>query len=130
MKLSEKQRIFSLNLSRLVLWIDTLPGYMARYDEVGRSQFTQDHYVKIGASKSKEGMHVQRLAGDILINYKGKWLEGRTQKEREYFRIIGEKWEEWGGEWGGRFGVAVKDYNKKVGWDSGHFQWSKKMVGY
>lgn len=128
MKQSEKQAIFTFFISRLVLFINTLPGYMARYDEFKRHPIVQDHYLKTGYSKTKRSLHLNRLAGDIIIDYKGKYLTGKTDREKELFRIIGEKWESWGGEWGGRFGVTKKDYDKKVGWDAGHFQWGKKMA--
>lgn len=124
MKLSEKQQEFSLDFAKLITWINTLPGYKARIDEVKRPIDTQRQYVKSGKSKTMKSQHLNRLAGDLIIDYKGKYIAGNTKTEKELLRIIGEKWESMRtkNRWGGRFGVKKADYDKKIGWDAGHFE--------
>jgi hypothetical protein len=115
--LSEKQRKFSIMVAQFVSWVYTLPGHSVTLGEVFRSPETQQIYINEGKSKTKNSKHLLRLAIDINLFFNGKYI---TNKES--YRILGEKWEEMGGRWGGRFGVKKGDYEKEVGWDAGHFE--------
>lgn len=118
MKLSERQQLFSRIMAEFILWINTLPGYSVVEGECFRPLEMQTIYVKQGKSKTMDSNHCKCLAKDLNLFINGEYI---TDKEK--YRILGEKWEWLGGQWGGRFGVQKEDYATKVGWDSCHFEW-------
>jgi len=117
MKLSEKQRKFSHLVAHIIDFIH-LCDYEVTLGEVLRSKEQQAIHVKNGVSRVRFSRHQEKLAIDLNLFFDGKYC---TDKEK--YRIIGEEWERIGGRWGGRFGVAKEDYETKVGWDAGHFEY-------
>ena len=127
MGLKEKQFQFGEMVWKLLSWLVT-NGYAYRFGDAWRSTDSlsvpgtsvkisyQELLVANGKSKVKYGKHNDRLAIDLLIAKDGADLQD------EEYRPIGEYWESIGGTWGGRFGVKKEDYDKKVGWDAGHFE--------
>lgn len=99
-------------------------GYEFVFGEVRRTQEQQDIYLKTGKTKTKHSKHLVSLAVDFLVFKDGKYIDGKTKEELELLRPLGEFWEGLGGRWGGRFGVQPKNYDKEIGWDSGHFELS------
>lgn len=118
MTLSEKQRAFSLRLAQFIEWV-----YAQGYEIVGgewkRPIEMQKLYVQQGKSKTMQSNHLDSIAVDLSLFKDGQY----TDKPEDY-RPLGEKWEEMGGRWGGRFGIDKADYATKIGWDSNHFEYN------
>lgn len=117
MRLSEKQRGFTLMMAELILFAYA-KGLELTMGEAFRSADQQAIHVKNGVSRVKHSKHQDRLAVDLNL-----FIDGRYVRDKEKYRALGEKWEAIGGRWGGRFGVAREDYETKIGWDSNHFQY-------
>jgi len=115
MKLSEKQQIFARNVGLLLNWIYSHDNWGVTVGEVWRPQEMQEIYYQQGKTKTLSSKHTQRLAIDLNLFIAGKYVT-----DPEKYRPLGEFWESLGGRWGGRFSIAKKDYDSKVGWDSGH----------
>jgi len=123
MKLSEKQAIFTCMVAEFLTAICAcreVTGVTVSLGEVYRTEYQQRRYVKTGKSKTYLSKHLKHLAIDLNLFIHGKYIT-----DPEKYRVLGELWEEIGGKWGGRFGVRVKDYSVKVGWDSGHFEYKE-----
>jgi len=121
MKLSEKQAEFSFMVGRFLCSIGVLSAVMkmtVTLGEVYRTEYQQRHNVETGKSKTLEGKHRQKLAIDLNLFINGKYVT-----DPEKYRPLGLFWESLGGRWGGRFGVKRKDWDKKLGWDSNHFEY-------
>lgn len=116
MSLREKQTAFVWLIVDFLAWCRAF-GYVVTLGEVYRTEEQQKLYVQQGKSKTMNSKHRDRLAVDINLFTKDGQLAGP-----EDYRPLGEKWEQMGGKWGGRFGVAPVDYAMKIGWDSGHFE--------
>lgn len=132
-ELLQKQFKFSKMIAELVLWLYE-QGYTVQRGDAWRS--TDKLYVPGGEEGFEDdrkysyqellfynkktdvlnSKHNDRLADDLLI-----WKDYKQLKSTEY-RPIGEKWEEMGGRWGGRFGVKKEEYGIKIGWDANHFE--------
>lgn len=102
MKLGRKQEIFSAHFAILVMVANARPGYSARIDQVSR---TIAEAKRLGFEKS---LHVRRLAGDLLLFLRGKYLT----KTADY-AWLGRIWKSFSGDydeeflefcWGGEFG--------------------------
>lgn len=117
MTLSEKQRDFSKMLAEFIL-ILYQNGFEVTMGHGWRSSEEQARLYAAGLSKKKKSKHQDRLAQDLNL-----WIGGNYITDKELYRPLGEIWEKLGGRWGGRFGVNVKNYKTKVGWDSGHFEY-------
>ena len=118
MKLSEKQREFTFMVAKLINWVEKSKHSFITFGEVYRPKEMQEIYLKEGKTKVKHSKHQDRLAVDFNLFINGKY----TPKPEDY-RPLGEYWETLGGRWGGRFGVPKKDWDKKNGWDSNHFEY-------
>lgn len=92
-------------------------GYELTFGEAYRTEEQQRIYVDKGLSKTMNSRHRDRLAVDLNLFKDNQYI---TEKEK--YRFLGEKWEEIGGRWGGRFGVEPENYGKEIGWDSNHFE--------
>lgn len=99
MRLGDKQRLFSLLMSQLIIWI-----YEQGY-EVTEGDANRDPRVfgKMGVKKGygrKNSNHKQRLARDLNLFLNRRWLT-----ETEDHKFIGEKWESMHElcRWGGHF---------------------------
>ena len=93
-------------------------GLELTYGEAFRTKEQQGIHRKRGTSRVRHSKHQDRLAVDFNL-----FIDGAYVRDKELYRPLGEKWELLGGRWGGRFGVAAKDFETKVGWDAGHFEY-------
>lgn len=119
MKLSEKQQKFSQNVGMFLLWIYSHSNWTVTLGEVWRHPEMQEIYLKEGKTKVLYSKHQDRLAIDLNL-----FINGKYTTDKEKYRPMGEFWEHClGGKWGGRFGIKKKDYDRKIGWDSGHFEY-------
>ncbi len=85
MKLSEKQRKFTLMVAELILFayardMELTMGEAFRTDE------QQDIHLRSGASRVKRSRHQDRLAVDMNL-----FIDGRYVREKEKYRTLGEK---------------------------------------
>lgn len=98
-KLSEKRVKFTHQIAWLILWAhDNLPGYRVALNEVKREPAQIAHNVATGKG-IRMSLHALGLAADLIL-----YIDGVYQRDTEAYRPLGEKWEELGGTWGGRFG--------------------------
>ena len=93
-------------------------GLELTFGEVFRTKEQQEIHMKSGRSRVARSKHQDRLAVDFNL-----FVDGAYVRDKEKYRPLGEKWEEIGGRWGGRFGVAPEEFETKVGWDAGHFEY-------
>ena len=101
--LLEKQQRFVWMISGLIDWAHK-QGYEITFGDAYR-----DPRAPYGHPKS---LHRLRLAIDLNLFKDGKYLT-----TTEDYKILGEKWEECGGTWGGRFG----EKDGSGGSDGNHF---------
>ena len=105
---------FSRMLAELILYAYQ-QGYGIIIGEVQRSK----RQAQLNANKGvgiKNSLHIISLAADIeLIGADGTWLNSFEDME-----FLGKKWEEMGGNWGGRF----RKKNGEPGADCPHFSLS------
>lgn len=101
MRLGRKQEIFATHFAILVLIALARPHYEGRIDAVKRSAAEAK---RLGMGMS---LHRLRLAGDLLLFKRGRYLE-----TTEAYEWLGRIWEGFSGEyegeylefcWGGRF---------------------------
>jgi hypothetical protein len=107
MKLSEQQRIFSLNLAKLIQWIYD-EGMECTMGEVLRTPEQQAIYLKSGASKTANSMHLQKLAADINLFVTGVYVT-----DKEHYKPLASYWKSLHPD-----NVAGYDW----GWDANHFE--------
>lgn len=95
--LRQKQARFSLMVASLILWAHQ-QGYEVTLGDAFRDKRV---FGTLGEKKGygrSSSLHKQRLALDLNLFIDGKFIQsskGHTP--------LGEKWESWGGSWGGRF---------------------------
>jgi len=120
MRLSEKQLHFTVMVAKLIEWAFN-HGYGLTFGEAWRPPEMQAIYLAEGKTKVRYSKHQDRLAIDFNL-----YINGRYIRNPEKYRPLGEFWESLDpkNRWGGRFGVAKKDWDKKVGWDAGHFEYA------
>ena len=105
-------------MARLIIGGSAL-GLNVTMGECYRTQDQQDIYFKTGFSKVKYSKHQERLA--VVLNL---YVDGHYSTNPESYRPLGELWESLGGVWGGRFNVAKENYETKIGFDAGHFEYN------
>lgn len=120
MSLSAKQRKFTKMVGEFIGEAYKIEGYSLTLGHVWRSNEEQTRLVAEGMSKTTKSKHLDRLAIDTNLFINGKYVT-----DRDAYRPLGEIWEKMGGTWGGRFGVKDEDYDTKVGWDPGHFEYKE-----
>lgn len=125
--LRDRQLTFARTLALFLAWL-VEHGYDVTVGDAWRSTDEllcchcgtpvtyQDLLVSNGRSKVRASAHTERRAIDLNL-----FVDGTLASPAQY-RPLGERWEQLGGRWGGRFGVDPKDYAEKIGWDSGHFE--------
>jgi uncharacterized protein YcbK (DUF882 family) len=94
--LGDKQREFPLMLAALITW-----AYEHGYEiTLGEAYRTPEQAALNAASGTgvANSLHTQRLAIDLNLFKDGVYLT-----KTEDYKEIGQKWEEIGGSWGGRF---------------------------
>lgn len=98
MTLGEKQRIFTQNLAKLIIYINLLPGYHCVLGEVQRSKEVAEANAKSGKGISKS-LHIVKLAGDVAIFKDNHYLT-----DTDDYEFAGRYWKElhpdnrWGGD--------------------------------
>lgn len=121
--LSQRQAAFTHAFARLVLKAESL-GLKVKVQEWNRDLETQRRYVAEGKSKTMSSRHLDKLAVDLALILP----DGRVLTGGEEFWPLGKFWESLGGRWGGRFGLEhlpKKDQDRKLGWDSPHFEFRR-----
>ena len=119
MGLVTKQNEFARMMALLILYAQERE-IQVTIGDVYRSEEEQARKLAQGLSKTMDSAHRNRLAVDLNLFCDGKWI---TDKEHPAFRILGEFWENVGGEWSSRWGIDEADYDTKVGWEAGHFEY-------
>lgn len=99
MTLSEKQRIFTFNIHKLIEWAFK-NGFELTFGEVYRTIEQQKIYFDTGRSKTMDSRHIQRLAVDFNI-----FISGILINDPIKIQPLGEFWitlntdNVWGGDW-------------------------------
>lgn len=96
MTLSEKQQLFTVMISSLIVWAGE-NNYALTFGEAYRTP----EQARINAGKGtgiSNSLHTQRLAVDFNL-----FINGEYKTRTEDYRPLGEFWESIGGSWGGRF---------------------------
>ena len=107
MKLSEKQGIFLLNVSKLIQWVDA-QGWWATGGELLRTKEQLEIYFKQGKSKTMNSKHRSKLAIDLNL-----FIDGEYQTDNESYKPLAEYWKSLHPD-----NVAGYDW----GWDANHFE--------
>lgn len=112
MTLVQQRCLFSLLISRLVIWVDeTLPGYALTYDQVKRDKATAVANANAGIGIA-DSLHLEGLAADMLL-----YIDGSYASDTEAHRVIGEHWKtlhplcRWGGDFRNSEGKPRPDGN-------------------
>tara|TARA_R110002051_G_scaffold297564_2_gene363975 strand:+ start:32379 stop:32735 length:357 start_codon:yes stop_codon:yes gene_type:complete len=99
MKLSEKQQIFTLNVSMLICQAYST-GLKLTFGEAYRTTEQQLLYVQSGKSQTMNSNHLRRLAVDFNV-----FKNGILTYDWEDIKPLGDYWESlhpanrWGGDW-------------------------------
>ncbi|XAI96487.1 hypothetical protein [Microcystis phage Mel-JY34] len=99
--LGQKQRIFTLNIARLIVWTYN-EGYTLSFAEAYRTPEQAALNAKKGSGIARS-LHTVRLAVDFNLFKDGKWLN-----KSEDFAALGEMWKRlhplnrWGGDFKSR----------------------------
>jgi hypothetical protein len=86
MTLLEAQKIFSINLSKLIMYINA-QGYTCTLGEVARSHEQAEIFAKQGKG-IKNSLHCVRLAADINL-FSG---DGQYLKDSDEYKKFGDYW--------------------------------------
>ncbi len=99
MSLSKHQRIFTLNVSKLIAYAYD-NGIELTFGEAYRTREQQFLYVQAGKSKTMSSNHLRRLAVDFNF-----FINGNLTYQWSEIKSIGDYWESlhpknrWGGDW-------------------------------
>ena len=96
---NEKQFKFTRMLGHLILYAES-EGLDITIREVQRFPERQRQLVAYGKSKTYKSKHLDSLAADIILFRDGEPIW--NARDDDYVKL-GEKWEELGGTWGGRW---------------------------
>ena len=107
MTLRERQSLFLLNFSKLIIWIYD-QGWEATAGELFRTSEQQAIYFSEGLSKVKESKHQLKLAGDLNL-----FINKIYQQTKAPYAPLAEYWKSLHPD-----NVAGYDW----GWDAGHFE--------
>lgn len=99
MTLGDKQRLFSVMIAELILWINN-QGYQVTIGDAFRNPKVFGHIGEKKGYGHRNSNHKQKLAIDLNLFKDGIYLT-----KTEDHRFIGEYWESLGEQcrWGGRF---------------------------
>ena len=106
MTLSQRQRVFTSNVAKLITWTFE-QGYEVVLLEAERTVAQQRLYVEQGKSQTIRSQHLKRLAVDLAL-----FVEGVYQQGSNAYAPLGRYWKSlhednaWGGDW-----VRLKDGN-------------------
>lgn len=99
MSLSQQQRVFTLNVAKLIQFAFS-KGIELTFGEAYRTREQQLLYVQSGKSKTMNSNHLRRLAVDFNF-----FKNGNLTYKFEDIKEIGDYWESlhpknrWGGDW-------------------------------
>ncbi len=97
MSLSERQQRFAVMVAKLVMHVQSLPGYAVTLGEAYRTP----EQAALNAAKGigiKDSLHCSRLAVDLNL-----FINGVYQSQTFAYKELGEFWKGLGGTWGGDF---------------------------
>jgi len=100
MKLSEKQRIFTRNIAKLIAYAYDELCFELTFGEAFRTNEQQLIYVQSGRSKTMDSNHMKRLAVDFNV-----FKNGNLTYDWKDIKPLGDYWEtlhpqnRWGGDW-------------------------------
>ena len=99
MKLSDKQQLFTKNISSLIAYADLL-GIGLTFGHAYRDLETQKRLVKEGKSKTLNSYHLKRLAVDFNF-----FINGKLTYDKHKLAELGRFWEDLhpDNRWGGNF---------------------------
>jgi hypothetical protein len=99
MKLSEKQMIFTLNISKLIKFCFDNDIELT-FGEAYRTEYQQKHYLETGKSKTMKSNHLKRLAVDFNF-----FINGELTYNKKLLEKVGFYWESLNenNRWGGNF---------------------------
>lgn len=107
MTLREKQSLFARKIAELVLWAYE-QGYEVTYGDFFRDPRVHGVWGVTLSYSHPYSRHKLKLAADLNLFKDGAYLTST-----EDHRPLGEKWEEMGGTWGGRWN------------DGNHYSWEE-----
>jgi len=88
-----------------------------------RNRKVQAWLVVRSLSRTMNSWHLKALALDFqMIDKDGNEVKDGNDPR---WLLLGEEWESYGGIWGGRWDISNKPGKQP---DSGHMQWSQKMM--
>jgi hypothetical protein len=99
MRLSEEQRIFTRDISKLITFAYD-NGIELTFGEAYRTQYQQKEYMRTGLSKTMNSKHLNRLAVDFNF-----FVNGALTYDANIIQLLGNYWESldvknsWGGNW-------------------------------
>ena len=99
MKLSEQQRIFTLNISKLINYAYSIDIHLT-FGHAWRDSETQKRLVNQGKSKTMNSYHQKRLAVDFNF-----FINGKLTYNKHKICVLGKYWESLHelNRWGGNF---------------------------
>ena len=117
MKLSDKQQLFTKNISSLIAYADLL-GIGLTFGHAYRDLETQKRLVKEGKSKTLNSYHLKRLAVDFNF-----FINGKLTYDKHKLAELGRFWEGLhpDNKWGGNF-VIIRNGEKFPYEDTPHFE--------
>lgn len=116
MSLREHQSIFLKNFALLILWAFD-EGFEATAGELLRTEEQHAFNVEKGKTKATRSLHMDRMAGDLMLFKDGKYLTNT-----EDYKSLGQFWvglhpqNRWGGDWN-KNGKADESF-----YDGNHFE--------
>jgi hypothetical protein len=114
----EKQVMFTRMIADLIRFAGN-QDILVALREVMRTDEQQRIYLATGRSKTRNSRHLVCLAADLVIYEHDGTVISDSNDSR--YKLLGLRWEEMGGRWGGRFGDDPTT-EKIEGWDAGHFE--------
>jgi hypothetical protein len=117
MTLAERRCLFTLNVSKLIQYINSI-GYQCAGDELKRTKEQAEIYAKQGKG-SKNSLHISGLAIDLLIYKNGIYQDGRTKESNKPYELASVYWlslhpdNKWGGVGGDGNHFSMSNINGK-----------------
>jgi hypothetical protein len=108
MKLSEKQAIFSLNVSKLIIQSKEIFNIDITLGEAYRTKEQQSIYYSQGLTQTIQSRHQLRLAIDLHIFINGEW-----KTDKESYKPLALIWKNLN---------PLNDCGYFWGWDFNHFE--------
>lgn len=104
----DKQFLFLQNVSKLIQFVETLPGYQVTGGELFRTPEQQAIYVAKGLSKTNNSKHLRRLAIDLNL-----FIDGVYKTDNASYKPLADYWKTL---------HPQNDAGYFWGWDGNHFE--------